>query len=314
MTVFCIFLCSNNVLAEQNVLIDTIKPLNNSENAVVNSLNIDSAIIEYRDEGNIKNWTLYKNPESRSSQYFNEPTGIWIKNGTDIESVVNCALSNSNGDAIIFVIYFNPLKNGLDVSNIDIKGYIQDNITIANQIATNKSIIVLEPDMLCLNINNQDNLNVANRIMKSLVSIYKTICKNAKVYIDAGHSNWLKEEVISNLLLNSGIERSDGFSTNVGNFQSTKNELIYAQKISELTGHKRFIIDTSRNGRPLQKNNQCVYDPPGILTGIKPTIEVNESGLDAYLWIKPPGEADGRLAPAGSWYIDNFKNIDIIDD
>ena len=297
------------MLLGQNILVDNINTLYDTENTFTIDLKITSDVIESKDDNSLKDWVLYKNPESRSSQYFNEPTGVWIRNKDDIESIVSNVVSKSNGSAIVFVIYFNPLKNVSGFSNADIERYIIDNAIIASKISACKSIIVLEPDLLCLHVNNRDNLYLAKKLIKRLVSIYKTKCKKAKVYIDAGHSNWLKEDVVSNLLLNSGIEEADGFSTNVANFQSTKNELIYAQKISVLTGNKRFIIDTSRNGRPIQYNSKCMHDPPNILTGIKPTIELDERGLDAYLWIKPPGEADGRLAPAGNWYIDNFDNI-----
>lgn len=73
---------------------------------------------------------------------------------------------------------------------------------------------------------------------------------------------------------------------------------------------KHFVIDTSRNGQgpwtPTvsypDKQDWC--NPPDRGLGLRPTANTGVALLDAYLWIKLPGESDGEctrgLGPAGS--------------
>ncbi len=79
-----------------------------------------------------------------------------------------------------------------------------------------------------------------------------------------------------------------------------------------------FVIDTSRNGlgplnvtpfgaapynQPagvlptLAGGNWC--NPPGAGLGLRPTANTGVALLDAYLWIKVPGESDGSCDIAG---------------
>jgi len=76
-------------------------------------------------------------------------------------------------------------------------------------------------------------------------------------------------------------------------------------------GLKGFVIDTSRNGvgpwtppadHP-EGDAQDWCNPPDRGLGLRPTLETGNALIDAYLWIKIPGESDGqcnRWAPAGS--------------
>ena len=79
-----------------------------------------------------------------------------------------------------------------------------------------------------------------------------------------------------------------------------------------------FVIDTSRNGRgPLDATrygNAPYNQPPAVVAGLKagnwcnpsgagvglrPTAKTDVSLLDAYLWVKVPGESDGSCDVAG---------------
>ncbi len=69
-----------------------------------------------------------------------------------------------------------------------------------------------------------------------------------------------------------------------------------------------FVIDTSRNGRgpwqpPAYPDPQDWCNPPGRGLGLPPTLDTGEALVDAYLWVKIPGESDGEctrgLGPAG---------------
>ena len=75
-------------------------------------------------------------------------------------------------------------------------------------------------------------------------------------------------------------------------------------------GLKRFVIDTSRNGQGPWTPTTSYPDamtwcnPPDRGLGHRPTANTGVALVDAYLWIKLPGESDGEctrgLGPAGT--------------
>lgn len=75
-------------------------------------------------------------------------------------------------------------------------------------------------------------------------------------------------------------------------------------------GLKSFIIDTSRNGQgpwtPTEAypDNQDWCNPPERGLGLLPTTKTQNALIDAYLWVKVPGESDGEctrgLGPGGT--------------
>jgi endoglucanase len=75
-------------------------------------------------------------------------------------------------------------------------------------------------------------------------------------------------------------------------------------------GLKRFVIDTSRNGQGIWTPTASYPDaqdwcnPPLRGVGLRPTAATGNDLLDAYLWVKIPGESDGQctrgLGPGGT--------------
>ena len=72
-----------------------------------------------------------------------------------------------------------------------------------------------------------------------------------------------------------------------------------------------FVIDTSRNGQGPWQPPTGVYpdaqdwcNPPDRGLGLRPTADTGNSLVDAYLWVKIPGESDGEctrgLGPTGT--------------
>ncbi|MFD4274473.1 glycoside hydrolase family 6 protein [Streptomyces cyaneofuscatus] len=130
-----------------------------------------------------------------------------------------------------------------------------------------------------------------------------------KVYLDAGNPDWIKEpSKIAEPLRQAGIDRADGFSLNVSNFQSNASVKEYGALLSDAVGGgAHYVIDTSRNGGgPLTGDRAEAWcNPPGRALGTPPTTDTRDLRLDAYLWIKRPGESDGtcRGGPeAGTWW------------
>ena len=68
--------------------------------------------------------------------------------------------------------------------------------------------------------------------------------------------------------------------------------MTYGKRISRLIGNKPFVIDTSRNGNGGLDEEWC--NPPGRRIGAFPTTHTKDKLCDAFLWVKPPGESDGR--------------------
>jgi len=76
----------------------------------------------------------------------------------------------------------------------------------------------------------------------------------------------------------------------------------YADNAGKLVGPlTHFVIDTSRNGRgswtpkpgTSYKDAQTWCNPPDRGLGARPTTHTGNPLVDAYLWIKVPGESDG---------------------
>ncbi|WP_377271207.1 glycoside hydrolase family 6 protein [Peterkaempfera sp. SMS 1(5)a] len=118
-----------------------------------------------------------------------------------------------------------------------------------------------------------------------------------RVYLDAGNAGWVKQpEQLAAALRRAGVGRAAGFAVNVANFYSTQESAAYGQRISAALGGAHFVIDTSRNGNgPLGGDEWC--NPPGRALGEAPTTRTGRERVDAYLWIKNPGESDGQCRP-----------------
>jgi endoglucanase len=86
------------------------------------------------------------------------------------------------------------------------------------------------------------------------------------------------------------------------------DSLAYGKELSALVGGKHFVIDTSRNGNgPYEEGDPARRwcNPPGRALGETPTTRTAGPLVDAYLWVKRPGESDGecRGGPkAGQWW------------
>jgi endoglucanase len=61
--------------------------------------------------------------------------------------------------------------------------------------------------------------------------------------------------------------------------------------ISQDTGGRHFVIDTSRAGGSVAAGQWC--NPAGAKIGTSPTASTGQPAVDADLWIKGVGESDG---------------------
>tara|TARA_B100000963_G_scaffold29685_1_gene22050 strand:- start:7254 stop:8096 length:843 start_codon:yes stop_codon:yes gene_type:complete len=155
-----------------------------------------------------------------------------------------------------------------------------------------KPIIIYEPDALphTTHMNDKDREHRLNLIKSGLEVLTEE--SDAYVYVDIGHSNWLSPEHASELISsvsNAGIR---GFSVNVSNYRTTEESMKWALKVCEYNEDWHFVIDTSRNGNGPHGNDWC--NPPGRHVGKVPSCNTGEPKCDAFLWVKIPGESDGK--------------------
>lgn len=173
------------------------------------------------------------------------------------------------------------------------------------------TIVILEPDALagmdCLSSADQQNrLQLLSYAVHSL-----RILTKAAVYIDAGHYGWQSAAVMASRLQMVDLAEASGFSLDVSNFETTANNAAYGISLSSAVGGKHFVIDTSRNGNGPAGGTNGWCNPDGRAFGNAPTLQTGSALIDAYLWIKNPGESDGQCGPsqnntspppAGAWW------------
>jgi endoglucanase len=165
---------------------------------------------------------------------------------------------------------------------------------------------------------------------------------------DAGYGEPRLQLGMASRLLRGGIARADGFFLNVSNYRSTAELVDYGTRLSRCLRHRQttgaascagadlaairkdprvlthFVLDTSRNGLghwtppPGFPDPQDWCNPPGRGLGARPTVYTGNDLVDAFLWVKRPGESDGQCTrgtagpadpvygsvdpPAGAWW------------
>jgi endoglucanase len=96
--------------------------------------------------------------------------------------------------------------------------------------------------------------------------------------------------------------------------------LRYRTMLGDIRPTTHYVIDTSRNGQgpwrppPAYPDPQDWCNPPDRGLGLAPTLDTGVPLLDAYLWVKTPGESDGEctrgLGPAGETVDPEWGRID----
>lgn len=155
-------------------------------------------------------------------------------------------------------------------------------------IGNRPAIVVLEPDatMLCWNAEKVTQLRGA-------VDAINQNATQTWVYLDAGDSRWHPPGEIAPRIQQFGMQGFRGVSLNVSNYNTEVTVRAYMTDFNQRMGEQiPFIYDTSRNGKgPDAAGNWC--NPAGRQIGLSPRYG-GTNGLDAILWVKPPGESDGN--------------------
>ncbi len=219
------------------------------------------------------------------------PKAIWLGDwADDLDRQVREA--RERGETAVFILY-NAIKRDLGsysaggAANLD--KYLQWIDRFVSRIGDLSCIVVMEPDALphMPHMNVDDIKLRTTMLQEGLKRLRKN--RNARVYLDAGHSNWLSADETARMLKIIGVELFDGFAENVSNRRPTHELMAHAKRVSAQIGGKHFILDTSRNG--VAKDDWC--NPQGEKLGQLPTFKTGEPLCDAFLWLKSPGESDG---------------------
>ncbi|MCQ4206757.1 glycoside hydrolase family 6 protein [Streptomyces longispororuber] len=248
------------------------------------------------------------------SRIADRPAAVWFADFTPatITSRVRAVTSAASaaGQVPVVVPYAIPQRDcggASDGGAPDIGAYDDWIDRFAAGLGSREVIVILEPDALsqteCLDAGERADryaaLARAGRVMKAANP-------RARVYYDAGHSDWNPAGTQAARLRAAGAASaasSDGIFTNVSNFNRTADEAAYARRVLAALGGPSglgAVIDTSRNGNGAPAGGEWC-DPDGRKLGQAPTLRTGESGIDAYLWVKLPGESDGCKGEPGTF-------------
>jgi len=251
--------------------------------------------------------------ETRRAEVFTRlaevPQAIWLtpertapgQVGDYVDAVVGAA--DDAERLAVFVVYGIPDRDcsgGHSAGGLHASDYLPWVREIADAVPDGPpAVAVLEPDALA---SAQECPDPAQRV--ELVRGAADVLTDAglTVYLDGGHSHWLAPRDMAALLTDAGVGRVRGFATNVSNHQSDDDEVAYAERLSALLGGAHYVIDRGRNGAGASEE-WC--NPEGRAFGLEPGLVPGDGGLDAYLWVKPPGESDGACnggPPAGDFW------------
>lgn len=210
-----------------------------------------------------------------------------------------------------------------------------DEIAAAFRAHPNQRIVaVVEPDSIP---NIATNLGdprcaAAERVYRdgNAYAIRMLAAPNVSLYLDTGHSGWLgwpdnqrKTAQVFKQVLDAagGGHLIRGFASNVANYsvlreteelfdyQSNpcRDELTFQAQLSATYREAgipdvAWLVDTSRNGVGGIRHEWGYWcNNRGAGLGERPTADP-APGIDAYYWVKPPGESDGTSDPNAADY------------
>jgi endoglucanase len=307
------------------------------------------------------------------------PQAVWLTGGTPDQvarqvrgTVLEARLERAEP---VFVLYDIPGRDCSQYSAggaLDIAAYEAWVDAVAAAVGDTHAVLIVEPDALG-SMPSSCNLPTttypytdADRLAE--VDYAVTALENdpdTSVYLDGTDPYWQSVGVITQRLVEAGVQSAQGFFLNVSNYvDNAANEdygawisdcvamttdpsdwaygkyadcasqyypasvhdfstwaettAWYAAHMGGAVASTHYVIDTSRNGQgrnTMEEYAAAPYDQPaGVITtlqtgewcnnpgaglGLRPTADTGVSLLDAYLWVKTPGESDGQCDAAG---------------
>jgi endoglucanase len=243
-----------------------------------------------------------------------QPTGEWIGPESPEQEALGFTEAADKADRTALLVLYNiPHRDCGQYSQggaADGNAYRTWIDGVAKGIGDRDTTVILEPDAVLHLVDGCTPGEFHEErydLLKGAITKLKSL-KNTKVYVDAGNVGWGHPDQIFEPLKRAGIDQADGFSVNVSNFYTTEDSIEYGKELSAKVGNKPFVIDTSRNGNgPYTEGNpdERWCNPPGRALGETPTTKTADPLVDAYVWVKRPGESDGECKggpKAGEWW------------
>jgi endoglucanase len=242
------------------------------------------------------------------------PQAIWFGDWITADKVAGrvravAEAATSSATVPLFVIYNVPHRDCGQHSAggaPDASAYRSWVLAFAAGIGQAKAFVVIEPDALaqldCLSAAQRAERLELLRFAVDALSTYPSVVS----YLDAGHHAWTAPTDMAHRLRDADIRKIRGFSVNVSFYDTTADEITYGKTVSDLVGHKPFVIDTSRNGSGRTSGPSRWCNPPDRALGPTPLTAPGDDRVDALLWIKTPGVSDGDCGrgepPAGQFW------------
>jgi endoglucanase len=252
-------------------------------------------------------------PSPELNAIANTPTAYWMDNlSTPAVDAKYIATAQAAGTMPILALYGIPHRDcgsfaaGGFGSADAYKGWIDG---VAAAIGGGPAAVILEPDALAM----ADCLSAGQRQERLDLMSYAvdTLTRNpaTALYLDAGHSRWVSADKMAAMLNQVGVGKARGFSLNTANFFTTGEEIGYGDAISGMTNGAHYVIDTSRNGAGPADGEMYWCNPSGRALGAAPTTATGNGNVDAFLWVKRPGESDGSCGqgdPGAGRFVNSF--------
>ncbi|KXH30517.1 glycosyl hydrolase family 6 [Colletotrichum simmondsii] len=215
------------------------------------------------------------------------------------------------------------------------KEYIDPIAALAKEYSDVRQVFVYEPDGLAnliTNMNVAKCTGAADAYKEGTDYAFKTLnLDNVAIYVDAGHAGWLgweanlkpTAELYSELYKKAGSPKAvRGLVTNVSNYNgwNLTSAPAYAESNKQWDESKfhaaltpflkeagypaNYLVDQGRSGKqPTGRQiwgDWCNIKETGF--GTRPNVKTGIDTLDAFVWVKPGGEADGTSDSTAARY------------
>ncbi|MEO3749767.1 glycoside hydrolase family 6 protein [Streptomyces sp. B6B3] len=289
----------------------------------VGTADLPADTVFYDHPGAIHEWVADNPNDARTAlieeRIASQPQATWFSNySPDTVTAEATAITDAAaaaGQVPVLVSYMIPNRDcgGASAGGApDFPSYLSWTEDFAAGLGTGPAVVILEPDSIALTTCLDQN-EFAERFasLREAADIIHAANPEARVYFDAGHSSWHSPGAIADLLTQAGVlESGDGIYSNASNYNWTDDEVGFAEAVLGELGDAELgaVIDTSRNGNgPAPMGEWC--DPADRLVGDAPTVNTGSDRVDAFVWIKRPGELDGCDGPAGQFSPDKAYEL-----
>jgi cellulase/cellobiase CelA1 len=236
-----------------------------------------------------------------------QPIATWLTDPSVPETVDTVrsvlAAARSQRATPVFVLYAIPDR---DCGHWSRGGTAEDDYlpwvrAVVRALAGSHAVVLVEPDSIA-------QIAVCDRLQDTRLPLLRDAVRaltghGLTVYLDGGNENRVPVDTMAGWLRRAGVDRVQGFATNVSNFYRVDQERAYADELADaIGGDPHFVIDVSRNGQGW-RGDWC--NPDGAGLGQTPHATRGTTRLDALLWVKTPGLSDGACnggPAAGEWW------------